>query len=54
MKIRELADYCEKIKADCNKCKYNRFCETMDRRIQYISPKGLVEMVDSNEDLLES
>lgn len=54
MKIRELADYCKEIEGDCNKCENKGFCKTMDYRIRYISPYGLVEMVDSNIDLLES
>jgi hypothetical protein len=54
MKIRELADYCIKIKIDCDKCENEGYCNTMQYRINQISPYGLVEIVDSNIDLLES
>ena len=54
MKIRELADYCKGIEIDCDKCENKGYCNTMTYRIEEISPRGLVEMVDSNIDLLES
>ncbi len=51
MKIRELAEYCNSIVIDCDKCENKAQCEEMGNILQNISPIGLVAFVDGNIEL---
>ena len=51
MKIIELAEYCKSIDIDCGKCMYEEECEKMTKRIEDMSPFGIVDVVDNNEEL---
>ena len=52
MKIKELAEYCKSIDIDCENCKYHELCnQKLPWRLEDISPYGLVELVESNEEL---
>ena len=51
MKIRELAEYCNSIVIDCDKCEHKAQCEEMGNILQDISPLGLVAFVDGNTEL---
>ncbi len=51
MKIRELADYCKSIELNCDECMHKKKCDNMQNMLEDISPLGIVDMVDENEDI---
>ena len=51
MKIRELADYCKSIDINCDKCIHKKKCDNMQNMLEDISPLGIVDMIDENEDV---
>lgn len=51
MRIRELAEYCNSIEIDCDKCENKAQCEEMGNILQDISPFGVVDFVDKNTEL---
>lgn len=51
MKIRELADYCKSIIINCDKCIHKEKCDNMQNMLEDISPLGIVDMIDENEDV---
>lgn len=51
MKIRELADYCKSIDINCDECIHKKKCDNMQSMLKDISPLGIVDMVDENEDI---
>lgn len=52
IKIKELAEYCNSINIDCSVCKKKSACMEFEVRIEDISPIGLVELVNGNEEIL--
>ena len=51
MKIRELAEYCNSIEIDCDKCEHKELCDGLQYKLEDISPLGLIDLVDENMEL---
>lgn len=51
IRIKELAEYCNSINIDCSVCEKKGACMKFEARIEDISPMGLVELVNSNEEI---
>lgn len=46
IKISELANYCKSIEVDCSICENKDACDAFSEKIEDISPKGLMELVN--------
>lgn len=51
MKVRELAEYCKSILINCNNCKHKTECEKLEDEMENMSPYGVVDIVDRDEEL---
>lgn len=51
MKIRELAEYCDSICSDCDKCEHRVDCDSFKAHFDEITPKGAVFFIDKNSTL---
>lgn len=52
IRIKELAKYCDSIDIDCSVCKKKDACMSFEERIEDISPIGIVELVNSNSEIV--
>lgn len=53
MKVRELAEYCKSILINCNNCKHKTECEKLEDKLEDMSPYGVVDIVDRDEELTQ-
>lgn len=51
IRINELAEYCKSISIDCSICEKKGACMGFEARIEDISPIGLVELVNGNQEI---
>ncbi len=51
MKVRELAEYCKSILINCNNCKHKTECEKLEDEMENMSPYGVVDIVNRDEEL---
>lgn len=51
IKIKELAEYCKSINIDCSVCKKKGACMEFEAKIEDISPVGIVELVNCNQEI---
>lgn len=52
MKLSELAEYCKTV--DCTECEKENYCISFTSRIENITPIGLINLVEDDEDILEA
>ena len=51
MTIRELANTCKKNNIDCENCSHIDECKVLTNKLEDISPIGLIELIDNNEEI---
>lgn len=52
IRIKELAKYCNLINIDCYICEKKDACDSFMNRIEDISPIGIVELVNSDKEII--
>lgn len=53
MKFSELVDYCKSIEVDCTKCEKADCCSYLSSRLENISPIGLMDFIEDDEEIFE-